>query len=157
MRGLLLCSSVALTLSAVLCAGGAEACRSIEPGGCDAWSRSGVIWIASYVTAPMAIPPLILGSVVAGFAAGSGPISRPLVLTTMALSSISTAANAGVLLAAAINGEPPGVLFYNGPALAVSAAALGVSAWAFRFRMAPVIVAPTLAGDRVMFTLAARF
>ena len=152
-----MCLGAALALSSLLHAHSAHACRSETPEGCDAWARSNVIGFSSVIAAPLAIPSVILGSVVTGFAVGGGPISRPLVLATLAYSTLTSAANAGVLLAAAINGDPPGVLFYSGPALVLSAAAMGVSAWALRFRTAPVVLAPTVAGDRVMVTLGARF
>jgi hypothetical protein len=137
----------------------ASACRAIQPGGCDQWVRSNYISLVSISVAPTALLATGVGLAVVGLIPSDRPMPRALVVASLVVSSVATAANAGVALAIAINADWIGasVLGWTGPALALSAASLGVSAWAYRFRMAPVTVAPTVAPGLTTLAVGGRF
>lgn len=157
MRGLAVSTSFALAL--LTQSGEALACRSIEPGGCDSWSRGNFISFVGIGVAPTALFATGFGLALVGWIPSGRSMPREIVLGSLVVSSVATAANTGVVLALAINAAPysEGTLLWTGPALALSAASLGVSAWAYRWRVAPVTVTPTVAPGLATLTVGARF
>lgn len=115
--------------------------------------------MVSIGVAPTALLATGFGLALVGWIPSGRQMPREIVIGSLVVSSVATAANAGVALALAINGAPysEGNLLWTGPALALSAASLGVSIWAYRFRMAPVVIAPTVTAQSASLTFSARF